>query len=58
MIKDVCFNDPGSPFLEEETSASAGYSAVISREYKTVEAAKRSRFLCFHKRSPILSVSL
>jgi hypothetical protein len=44
MIKLVCFNDPGSPFLEEETSASAGYSAVISREYKTVEAAKRSRF--------------
>jgi hypothetical protein len=32
MIKDVCFNDPGSPFLEEETSASAGYSAAISRE--------------------------
>ena len=58
MIKDVCFNDPGSPLLEEETSASTGHSAAISREYKTVEAAKRSRFLCFHKRSPIPSLSL
>jgi len=34
MIKDVCFNDPESPFFEEETSASAGDSAAISREYK------------------------
>jgi hypothetical protein len=52
MIKDICFNDPGSPFLEEETSAAAGYSAAISGEYKTAEAAKRSCFLCFHVTVP------
>jgi hypothetical protein len=31
---------------------------VMSREYKTVEAAKRSRFLCPTKTSPNLSVFL
>jgi NAD(P)-dependent dehydrogenase (short-subunit alcohol dehydrogenase family) len=33
MIKDVCFNDSGSPFLEEEISASAGYSAASVRSF-------------------------
>jgi hypothetical protein len=53
---DPCIDNrvqPSSGLISFRTScgiASAGYSAEISREYKTVETAKRSRFLCFHKR--------
>ena len=52
MIKDVCFNDPRSLFSGVGTSVSGAISDARSREYKTVEAAKRSRFLDYPRRQP------
>jgi hypothetical protein len=55
-IKDVCFNDPNSTFEGVELRSLRTIFRVMFREYKTVEAAKRSRFLCPAKTSPNLSV--
>src|SRR5258706_12271056 len=59
MIKDVHINNRSVPFSRAEGRwCQHDWLALRFREIEGSEAARRSRLLCSHRNSPILSVSL
>ena len=59
MIKDVCFNDPRLTFHGVGVSKPEyHFFKATSREYKTVEAAKKEPLPMPTKNQPTLSVFL